>query len=204
MPEGWEVKPVGDAFEITGGGTPSTDNPQYWNPEEILWYIPSDITTSNRMFISESEKKISKFGFENSSARLFPPYSVMMTSRATIGEASINTKEACTNQGFITCIPNHRVSVYQIYFWIKENKDLFIRLSTGATFGEITKKTFRQILFVVAPESLSSKFLEIMKPLGEEIYVLQEKNKNLRETRDLLLPMLISGELDVSDVDIAV
>jgi type I restriction enzyme S subunit len=114
VPEGWEVKPIGEAIETLGGGTPSTKNPEYWDNGTITWFTPSDLTSAGTMFISESSRQITELGFQKSSAHLFPPYSVMMTSRATIGVVAINTQEACTNQGFITCIPNERVSAYQI------------------------------------------------------------------------------------------
>jgi type I restriction enzyme S subunit len=101
IPEGWEAKPIGEVVETLGGGTPSTKNPEYWEGGDVTWFIPSDLTKSGNMFISDSEKKITRLGLEKSSARLFPAYSVMMTSRATIGVVAITTKQACTNQGFI-------------------------------------------------------------------------------------------------------
>jgi hypothetical protein len=73
----------------------------------------------------------------------------MMTSRATIGVTAINTRPACTNQGFITCVPNEALSLYQIYFWISENKEKILMLASGATFKEINKTTFRELPILV-------------------------------------------------------
>jgi type I restriction enzyme S subunit len=84
IPEGWEVKPIGDVIETLGGGTPSTKKPEYWENGDVIWFTPSDLTKSATMFISDSEKKITALGLKESSARMFPAYSVMMTRRATI------------------------------------------------------------------------------------------------------------------------
>ena len=115
VPAGWEVRPIGNVVETVGGGTPSTKNSDYWDDSNIVWFSPSDLTAAGTMFVSDSDKKINALGLQKSSAKLFPPYSVMMTSRATIGVTAINTQTACTNQGFITCLPNEALSEW--YGW---------------------------------------------------------------------------------------
>jgi type I restriction enzyme S subunit len=154
------------------------------------------------MFISDSAKKITPLGLQKSSARMFLPYSVMMTSRATIGVTAINTKPACTNQGFITCVPNNRISAYQLYFWIEDNKDKIILLASGATFKEINKTTFRSLPMLVADKDTHRHFVETLDPVGKQIENLQAKNETLRHTRNLLLPKLISGEVSVEGLDV--
>lgn len=202
VPDGWEIQSIGDVIEITGGGTPSTKETSFWEGGEINWFSPSDLTAANSMFIANSSKKITKKGLNSSSARIFSPYSVMMTSRATIGVVSINTNEACTNQGFITCIPNNRISVYQIYFWVLENREKIVNLSSGATFKEISKSTFRKMPVFIADEKTNRDFIQYLNPICMQIESLQAKNGNLRRTRDLLLPKLVSGELDVAELDV--
>lgn len=202
IPEGWEVKPINEVVETLGGGTPSTKKPEYWNDGDITWFSPSDLTAANSMFINESSKKINSLGLKKSSAKLFPAYSVMMTSRATIGVVSINTKAACTNQGFITCIPNDKLSMYLIYYWLIDNKDKIINLASGATFKEINKTTFRQIPIAIPETEIQNLFIQLLEPIFKQVENLQLKNDNLRETRDLLLPKLISGQIDVENLDI--
>jgi len=197
VPKGWEIRNIGEVVETLGGGTPSTRNPEYWNSSDVIWFTPSDLTAAGTMFIQTSGKKISNLGLEKSSARLFPPYSVMMTSRATIGVVAINTKEACTNQGFITCIPNENVSAYQIYFWMLENKEKIIGIASGATYKEINRTEFRELPIVVADKNTNGSFTANLSPICKQIEVLQMKTDNLRRTRDLLLPKLVSGEIDV-------
>lgn len=202
IPEGWELRGIGEIIETVGGGTPSTKNLEYWEDGNITWYTPSDLTSANTMFIADSEKRITALGLQKSSTRMFPPYSVMMTSRATIGVTAINTKSACTNQGFITCIPNEQLSAYQIYFWVIKNVEKIISLASGATFKEINKTTFRKLPIVIAAHDTRQHFVETLNPLCKQVENLQNKNANLCRTRDLLLPKLISGEIDVEDLDI--
>ena len=135
---------------------------------------------------------------------MFPPFSVMMTSRATLGVISINTTEACTNQGFITCIPNENFPLYTLYYWLRENVEYFISLGTGATFKEITKGVFKTIELTVPSRAIVTQFEDTVKTIAFQVLNLQRKNATLRRTRDLLLPKLISGEMDVSELDITV
>src|SRR6266567_2524644 len=203
IPEGWEVKSIGDVVITLGGGTPSTKDPEYWDDGHVNWYSPTDLTATGTMFITHSAKKITDLGLDKSSARMFPAYSVMMTSRATIGVIAINTGPACTNQGFITCVPNEKLSAYQIYFWLAENKEKIISLASGATFKEINRATFRKLPIVIPDISTSQEFNELVLPMCKQVENLIAKNANLRRTRDLLLPKLISGEVDVEGVEIA-
>jgi type I restriction enzyme S subunit len=204
IPEGWKIKQIGDVIETLGGGTPSTKEPSYWDNGNIDWYSPSDLTASGFMFINGSSKRITQLGLDKSSAKLFPAYSLMMTSRATIGVISINTREACTNQGFITCVPNDRLSVFYLYFWVKESRDKIISVASGATFKEISRGEFREFPITVPPAPIENTFNETVQPICRLVENLIKKNNNLVVTRDLLLPKLISGQLDVSELDITI
>lgn len=197
IPEGWHHRTIGEVVQVLGGGTPSTSVPEYWQDGDVIWYSPSDLTAAGTMFMSASAKRITLLGLERSSARLFPPKSVMMTSRATIGVVAISRVEACTNQGFITCIPSETVGTLQLYFWLLENRPTITSLATGATFKEINKATFRQLPIAVAPDTIRAAFEHTAAPISGLVANLVQKNTNLRGTRDLLLPKLISGEIAV-------
>ena len=197
IPEGWDTKTVGDSFEISGGGTPSRKEPGYWENGNIRWFAPSDLTGAGTMFMDDSSDHINELGLAKSSARMFPAYSVMLTSRATIGATSINTREACTNQGFITCIPNDDVPLYFLFHWVTENVPTFQRLASGATFKEISRGVFKTIKLIRPPETLVRRFEGAVAPMAEQALALQRKVQNLRRTRDLLLPRLLSGQIHV-------
>ncbi len=201
IPQGWEVKPVAESFEISGGGTPSRKDLEYWDGGTIQWYAPSDLTSAGTMFMDDSGERITERGLAESSARLFPARSVMLTSRATIGAIAINTNNACTNQGFITCLPNERVPLYFLFHWIKENVPTFQRMASGATFKEISRGVFKTIDFLQPSVQVVHRFDDIVTPMAEQLLVLQRQMQNLRRTRDLLLPRLLSGQSDIKTMD---
>lgn len=202
VPQGWGLVKLGEAFEFTGGGTPSKEVGRYWTNGNVNWFTPSDITGASGMFLSDSEDQCTEEGLEQSSARLFPPYSVMMTSRATIGVVGINRTPACTNQGFITCIPNERYPLPYLYHWLKLAKPHFEMVSTGSTFAELTKGTFKRLEVLTPPEPIVKRFADLATPQFRSIDTLLLQNDSLRQTRDLLLPRLISGKLRVDALDI--
>ncbi|MBP6718143.1 MAG: restriction endonuclease subunit S [Rhodoferax sp.] len=197
IPEGWVVKSVADAFVISGGGTPSRKEDSFWQGGSIQWYSPTDLTKAGSMFIDDSSDHITAIGLAQSSARLFPARSVMLTSRATIGAIAINTHEACTNQGFITCLPNDRVPLYFLFQWLTENVPTFQRMASGATFKEISRGVFKTIEFLQPPQALADQFEAVAAPMAEQVLALQRQIQNLRRTRDLLLPRLLSGQINV-------
>lgn len=202
VPAGWAFVSTVEAFKYHGGATPAKDTPRYWNDGNIHWYTPSDITAANGIFIEESSEKCTEEGLESCSAILFPAYTVMMTSRATIGAIAINLEPACTNQGFIACIPNERYPLSYLYHWLKLAKPHFEMLSGGSTFAELTKGTFKRIKILTPPQSLIDRFDDLVRPMFQEMESLLRSNRRLKESRDALLPRLISGKLKVDHLDI--
>jgi len=202
VPEGWEKVPLEKAFSYTGGGTPSKEVERYWKDGDVNWYTPSDITSSRGIFLNQSTDKCTEEGLKNSSARLFPSYSIMMTSRATIGAIGINTTPACTNQGFITCIPNERYPLTFLYHWLKLSKSHFELLSGGATFAELTKGTFKKIEILTPPKPLVEKFEDAVLSMFKQMELLLKQIEGFAGTRDMLLPRLISGKLLVENLNI--
>jgi type I restriction enzyme, S subunit len=199
VPEGWEVRSVAEAFDILGGGTPSREEPAFWEAGNIQWFSPRDLTAAGTMFMDDSGDHINAAGLQRSSARLFPPFSVMLTSRATIGAIAINTQPATTNQGFITCLPNARVPLYFLHQWLRENTPRFERLATGATFKEISRGVFKTMEVLIPPEALALRYQSLVEPMASQLLSLQRQNCNLRRTRDLLLPRLLSGEITLRE-----
>jgi type I restriction enzyme, S subunit len=202
IPAGWEVRAISEVVETLGGGTPSTKEPSYWVDGSITWFTPSDLTKANSMFISSSGAQITSEGLARSSARLFPARSVLMTSRATIGVVSISTVAACTNQGFIVCVPNERLSEYHLYFWLLYHVPEFQTLATGATFKEITRGAFRKIPIGVPSSRVEHEFVKSVAPMNVSIERLLASSSALARMRELLLPKLVTGAIDVSELDL--
>lgn len=151
----YDRKKISSVVEVVTGGTPSTKNENYWNNGIYDWYIPSDVTSCNELLSFSAGKRISVLGLANSGAKLIPKNSVIMTSRATIGECVINQKEATTNQGMLSLIPDREnISALQLYFWIKRHKRLIKSISNGSTFKEVYKKDMEKLEILVNKEIL--------------------------------------------------
>ena len=194
IPDGWEVS--------TCGGTPSKKEPAYWNDGEIPWFTPSDMTKSGWRYAAAPEMCINTEGLARSSARLFPEGSVMMTSRATLGVLAIATFDATTNQGFIVIPPDDRWSPGFIREWLDFHAEELASVATGATFKEITKGAFKRLPFLVPAHDVLASHREATDPLESEVRILEEQARNLTSLRDLLLPKLVTGQIDVSSLDL--
>jgi type I restriction enzyme, S subunit len=199
IPAGWRVGKLGEEVETVGGGTPSTTEPSYWENGDIYWYSPTDLTKSKTVFSLDTSKKITKLGLDKSSARLFPKYSILMTSRATIGEVTINTNYACTNQGFITLIPNSLFDTFYLFCWLKTQLTKVNLLASGSTFPELSKSDFRNFDFLIPSNHLVLGFRELVTPLFLRIETNTKQIQTLTKTRDALLPKLMSGQIRVKD-----
>jgi type I restriction enzyme S subunit len=204
IPEGWEVQPVGEVFDVLGGGTPSKKQREYWTDGTIPWFTPSDLTRSRWRFVVDSAIRITDLGLAKSSARLFPAGSVLMTSRATLGVLAIAARDATCNQGFIVIPPVVGVASAFLYEWLVSRADELERIATGATFKEITKGAFKRVPFLLPPLAVLTMFAQVAEPLDQQIATLEATNQQLAATRDLLLPRLVTGRLDISDVDLGV
>ena len=134
----WEQRELGEIADIIGGGTPSTLNPDYWDGN-IDWYAPAEI--ADQIYVDSSSRKITKAGFENSSAKMLPIGTVLFTSRAGIGKTAILRKEGCTNQGFQSIVPHKdELHSYFIFSRTGELKKYGETNGAGSTFVEISGK----------------------------------------------------------------
>ena len=134
----WKQRKLGQIADIVGGGTPSTSNPEYWDGE-IDWYAPAEI--ADQVYVSSSQRRITKEGFENCSAKMLPAGTVLFTSRAGIGKTAILTKESCTNQGFQSIVPHRdELDPYFIFARTEELKKYGETVGAGSTFVEVSGK----------------------------------------------------------------
>ena len=197
IPEGWERKTIEDVCETVGGGTPSTSKPEYYDSGAIYWVTPSDLTKKKSLILLETEKRITQEGYDNSSAKMVPPETILMTSRASIGYFALCEHEVCTNQGFISCMPFSDNLSFFLLFNFMSRVDEIKGKATGSTFLEIAKRTFREMSIVVPAEIELTLFTKQIKPIISQIRVLEKENVKLTQTRDRLLPKLMSGEIEV-------
>ena len=201
VPEGWQTPTLNDVCDAIGGGTPSTGRPEYWDGD-VVWVTPTDVTRNDCLVLLDSEKKITDAGLANSSAKLVPPDTILMTSRASIGFFALMDRPACTNQGFISVIPMHEHSRMFLLFNLLGRVDEMISLATGATFKEISKKTFRALPVIWPDETLLELFESRVYPMIQQVRLIKKQNHQLAHARNLLLPKLMSGQLDVSGISL--
>ncbi len=197
VPEGWEKKTIDDVAETIGGGTPKTEVREYWEDGDITWFSPRDLTANGDLVILDSENKITERGYESCSAKLLPPESILMTSRATIGVFALCDKPCATNQGFISLIPREDNTRMYILFNLMSRKDELLSNAQGSTFAEISKSTFRALSILMPRRDVLAKFESLVYDMIKQIRVLKKQNAALTRARDLLLPRLMSGKVKV-------
>ena len=145
----WEQRKLGDIADIVGGGTPSTGNQSYWDGD-IDWYAPAEI--ADQIYANSSQKKITGLGYENSSAKMLPPGTVLFTSRAGIGKTAILTRKGCTNQGFQSIVPNRgELDSYFIFSRTEELKRYGELVGAGSTFVEVSGKQMAVMELMMPP-----------------------------------------------------
>lgn len=202
IPAGWSASTCGSELSFIGGGTPAKANPEYWEAGTVPWYTPTDLTKTGWRYAAEPERRITEQGLARSSARLFPAGSVLMTSRATLGVLSVATVEATTNQGFIVVLPDERWSAGFMYEWLDSQRDALAALGTGATFKEITKGAFKNFPFAVPEQAVLDAYRSTTNPIELQISVLERQTRSLAALRGSLLPKLVTGQIDVSHLDL--
>lgn len=137
--EPWAALRVSDLGSILSGGTPKTSVAEYWDGE-ILWATPTDITKNSVKNINSTSRTISGAGLKSSSANLLPAKSLLICSRATVGEIAINRVPMSTNQGFKNIVPDSKFDVDFLYYLLSTKKSDMLRRSAGSTFLEISKR----------------------------------------------------------------
>ena len=145
----WEQRKLGDIADIVGGGTPSTGNQSYWDGD-IDWYAPAEI--ADQIYANSSQKKITGLGYENSSAKMLPPGTVLFTSRAGIGKTAILTRKGCTNPGFQSIVPHRgELDSYFIFSRTEELKRYGELVGAGSTFVEVSGKQMAVMELMMPP-----------------------------------------------------
>lgn len=205
LPKGWELREIGQQAQVLGGSTPSTKEPIFWEPAEHCWVTPKDLSTHSDLALFETERKISGAGLARITSGLLPVGTVLLSSRAPIGYLAISQVPVAINQGFIALPPNESVGTAYLYLWCKANMEQIVANANGSTFQEISKRNFRPIKSAVPNDKrIIAAFAEIVNPLIARIVSAANENRTLVETRDYLLPKLMSGTVRVRDAEKAV
>ena len=178
----WETKSINDLADVIGGGTPDTTVKSYWDGG-IQWFTPSEI--GKNKFVDASLRTITEDGLNNSSAKLLPPNTILLSSRATIGECSLSLRECATNQGFQSLV-SKKCNVDFLYYLIQTKKKDLIRKSCGSTFLEISANEVRKIQVSVPSDVEQQKIAGLLSLIDKRIAT---QNKIIEKYESLIQAM---------------
>ena len=191
---------LSDVGTVIGGATPSKKRPEYYCSDGIGWITPRDLSNTSDKFIAHGADDITDEGYASCSAKLLPKGSVLFSSRAPIGYIAITTDEVATNQGFKSVIPKEEIGTAFVYCFLVRNKQRIADMGAGTTFPEVSGKMMRSVELAVPEQLLCAELDSFAEPILKQQEALERESQKIAALRDALLPKLMSGEIDVSEV----
>ena len=196
VPEGWRSLPLAAFGDVITGKTPSKANPGFYGT--VVPFLKTPDMHGN-LFILATGECLSREGADSQRNKTVPARSLCVSCIGTIGVVSITTEPCQTNQQINSLVPGDAATLEFLYFRLKDSKKTLENLgANGATMGNVNKSKFEALSVLTPTRDLLKAFHAEVAPMFGLIQALDRKNVNLRATRDLLLPKLLSGELDVS------
>jgi type I restriction enzyme, S subunit len=192
----WSYRSMADLADIRSGGTPSTRRDDFWDGG-IPWCTPTDITASaGRKYLTATARTISHEGLKASSAELLPAGTVVMTSRATIGECAIAAQALSTNQGFKNFVPRANVSGEFLYYLLSTQKQAFLSLCAGSTFLEIGKRhlTDFQVLVPADPDEQHA-IAQVLSDIDADLVAIEARLAKARDLKLAMMQVLLTGRI---------
>lgn len=182
--------------EIMSGGTPSTTNPNYWKGE-IPFFTPKDLSSQHGYYLDDTERKITELGLEKCNSRLYPRDTIFITARGTVGKLVLAKTPSAISQSNYAITTKNESSNYFLFLALIDRIDHFKQLAVGGVFDTIIVDTFKMIFLEIPNQSIIDNFNMEIKPIFQLIDTLQKQNTKLREARDILLPKLMNGQIEV-------
>lgn len=194
IPEGWKYKRIFELYNTTSGGTPSRTNSSYYENGTIPWVKTGELLDT---LITDTEEYITEEGLKNSSAKMIDPGSLLCSMYAGVGKLGINVILMTCSQATCVFTPKTNISIWYLFFWLMRNKEYLESISFGAAQQNISQDIIKKIIVLFPPESVTLSFDKKIKPIYKKIQNLMQQITNLTQQRDLLLPRLMSGKLEV-------
>ena len=186
-----------DLIQILGGGTPKTGENTYWNGN-IAFFTPKDVGTPYTLI---TEKTISKEGLSHCNSRLYPVNTVFVTARGTVGKGGMSGVPMAMNQSCYALVGKETHQLL-VYFYTLKAVDRLKHKASGAVFDAITTRDFESEQIMKLSDDDATAFLRVAEPMFQEVLNNNIENLRLSTLRDSLLPKLMSGEIDVSAVQL--
>lgn len=178
----WKSKFINDLASVVGGGTPDTSVKSFWDGN-IQWFTPSEI--GKNKYVDSSLRTITEEGLNNSSAKLLPPHTILLSSRATVGECSLSLKECATNQGFQSLIAQSCDTNF-LYYLIQTKKKDLIRKACGSTFLEISANEVRKIQVKIPYDNEQKKIADFLSLIDERIFTQNKIIEDLKKLKSAI------------------
>ena len=193
VPEGWSIYPFSSKVDIMSGGTPKTSIPDYYNGK-IPFYTPKD--NDGAFFAYKTQMNITEGGLKNCNSRLYPPKTVIITARGTVGKTTILAVPMAMNQSCYALKMKENDAPYYLFFALNNEIKALQTMANGGVFNTIIGKTFDSINIQIPKNPLIYGFEETVRPFMEQIKNKLQANLKLVEARDRLLPKLMNGEVE--------
>lgn len=204
IPVGWEIKTIGEVTTIVNGGTPKSEQSEYWNGD-ICWITPKDMGKLKGIYVSDTSRKISQAGLQKSSAKLIPENSVILSTRAPIGHLAINQVAMATNQGCRGLAPKLDLDAKFLFYFLKLNIQLLNELGTGTTFKELSTNSLADVKIPIPllPEQKQIVVIldEAFEGIDRAIALTEKKLAALKELKQSILQKAFTGELTADTVN---
>lgn len=197
IPKGWEVKTFTEIADVLSGGTPKTDVAEYWNGK-IPFFTPRDAPSC--FYVQDTDKHVTELGLSKCASQLYPPDTVFITARGTVGKVAFPSVPMAMNQSCYALRGKPGIPQRFLFLLLLQQVEYLKTNTGGATFDTIVVETFRRMEVVSPARDVIAKFAKRTDAIIEQINTLQRQIQNLRRTRDLLLPRLLSGQIDVEAI----
>ena len=194
IPNGWHHVRLGEVAEVVGGSTPSRTRPEYWGGD-IPWVVPSELTELAGRYLQDSRESITVDGLESTRLRILPVGSVLLTTRATIGLAAINTLPITTNQGFQSLVGKNGTDSLWLYYCISSKRRELEQRGAGSTFREVSRDGVRTLPILLPPLSEQRAIAAVLDSIDEAIERADEVVAATENLRDALLHELLTRGL---------
>lgn len=195
---GWSEASITDIADVRGGGTPSSGEPAFWDGE-VAWCTPTDLTGLSTRFLGSTAKSITREGLRASAASVLPEGSVILCSRASVGECALSTIPMATNQGFQSLVPHHRGDAPFLYHLMRQAKPQLLRISAGSTFLEFGRNEMRRMKLALPTREERAGIGSFLDALTDEIDLLAARTDLLRTQKRGLMQRLLTGALRVPE-----
>ncbi|WP_308142717.1 restriction endonuclease subunit S [Burkholderia pseudomallei] len=199
VPRGWRVYPFTDIVNVIGGGTPKTSVSEYWNGD-IPWFSVADAPSTSDIFVVDTEKHITQAGIDNSSTKLLPAGTTIISARGTVGRLALTGREMAMNQSCYG-LRGKAGDAYFTYLCTYRLVETLKQRAHGSVFDTITRDTLSGVLSVFPGDVIVLEFEKLLSPVMERIRQNLMQVQNLVALRDALLPRLISGQIRLPEAE---